>query len=147
VHPISNRGGFVIAWLSGIVHSKSEHSLILNVGGVGYEVNISPLTSGIEVSEEVALQIYTHVREDQLQLFGFKTVFEKEIFLQLIQVSGVGPKTALGILSHISAAELAEIIRTQNIHKLQTVQGIGKKTSERLLVELKDKIKFWPKTD
>src|ERR1043165_2054119 len=98
----------MIAWLSGTVHSRNEHSLILNVGGVGYEVFISPYTSGVEVNDSIDLQIYTHVREDQLQLFGFKTLFEKEIFLQLINVSGVGPKTALGILSHISAFDLAE---------------------------------------
>ncbi len=132
----------MIANLTGKLIHKQPSSVVIDVGGVGYDV-IIPLSTFYELGElgaTVALRIHTHVREDALQLFGFKTGGEKEMFSKLTSVSGVGPKLAITILSGVSVAELAPAILTNNLDKLTSIPGVGKKTAERLVIELRDKI-------
>src|SRR5215467_6061377 len=135
-------GAPMIAHLSGILLSKQPTSAIVDVGGVGYEVVI-PLSTFYELGENgsaVQLRIYTHVREDALQLFGFKTARERELFLQLISVNGVGPGLAIKLLSGMNADEMIASIRTNNLVRLVAIPGVGRKTAERLVVDLRDKI-------
>src|SRR5437588_1815309 len=123
-----------IANLKGRLISKLPNSVIIDVGGVGYEVSI-PLSSFYDLGEigaEVALRIHTHVREDALQLFGFRTSREKELFLKLTSVSGIGPKLALTALSGMPADDLILAIRTNDLARLTAIPGVGKKTAERL---------------
>ena len=132
----------MIAHLSGTLLSKQPNSVILDVGGVGYEVNI-PVSTFYDLEEEgssVKLRIYTHVREDTLQLFGFKTIRERELFLKVISVSGIGPSLGIKLLSGMSADEMIASIRTNNLAKLTLIPGIGRKTAERLVMELRDKV-------
>jgi Holliday junction DNA helicase RuvA len=132
----------MIAHLSGTLLSKQPTSAIVDVGGVGYEVVI-PLSTFYELGEsgaQVQLRIYTHVREDALQLFGFKTARERELFLQLISVNGVGPSLAIKLLSGMNADEMIASIRTNNLVRLVAIPGVGRKTAERLVVDLRDKI-------
>lgn len=132
----------MIAHLAGTLLSKQPNSVIVDVGGVGYEVTI-PLSTFYDLGEEsspVALRIHTHVREDALQLFGFRTEREKKLFLHLLSVSGIGPKLAITILSGMSADELIPAIRNNELARLVNIPGVGKKTAERLIVELKDKL-------
>jgi Holliday junction DNA helicase RuvA len=132
----------MIAHLSGILLSKQATSVILDVGGVGYEVTI-PISTFYELEEpgsKVQLRIYTHVREDALQLYGFKTARERELFLRLISVSGIGPKLGITLLSGMSADEMIASIRTNNLARLTLIPGVGRKTAERLVMELRDKI-------
>ena len=132
----------MIAYLSGTLLSKQATSAIVDVGGVGYDVAI-PLSTFYELGEvgaPVQLRIYTHVREDSLQLFGFKTARERELFLQLISVSGVGPGLAIKLLSGMNADEMVASIRTNNLARLVAIPGVGRKTAERLVVDLRDKI-------
>lgn len=133
----------MIAYLSGKLFGKSTSVAIIDVNGVGYEVQI-PLSTYYELGEiggTVGLQIYTQVREDAIQLFGFRTTLEKELFLKLLSVSGVGPKLALTLLSGLSADELIQAILSGNLVQLTGVPGVGRKTAERLVLELKDKLK------
>lgn len=132
----------MIAYLSGKLLEKEANSVIVDVNGVGYEVAI-PLSTFYELGElgsDVALRIYTYVREDTLSLFGFKTMREKELFLKLISVSGIGAKSGIGILSGMSADEIINAIRSNNLVRLNSIPGIGKKTAERIVIELRDKI-------
>lgn len=132
----------MIAFLAGKLLEKEANSVIVDVGGVGYEVTI-PLSTFYELGEagsEVALRIYTYVREDTLQLYGFKTLRERELFLHLIGVSGIGPKSAITALSGMSADEIIAAIRTNNLARLNSIPGVGKKTAERLVIELRDKV-------
>ena len=132
----------MIAHLSGKLLYKQTTTVILDVGGVGYEVTI-PLSTFYDLEDagnEVKLRIYTHVREDTLQLYGFKTARERELFQQLISVSGIGPKSAIAMLSGMSADEIVTAIRTNNYARLTSIPGVGKKTAERLVIELRDKI-------
>lgn len=132
----------MIAYLSGKLFEKEANLIIVDVGGVGYEV-IIPLSTFYdlgEIGEEVSLRIFTYVREDVLQLFGFKTVRERELFLLLISVSGIGPKSAITALSGMSADEIISAIRQNNLARLNSIPGVGKKTAERLVIELRDKI-------
>ncbi len=132
----------MIAYLSGKLLEKEANLIIVDVGGVGYEV-IIPLSTFYdlgEAGEDVSLRIYTHVREDVFQLFGFKTVRERELFLLLISVSGIGPKSAITALSGMSADEIIGAIRQNNLARLNSIPGVGKKTAERLVIELRDKI-------
>jgi len=132
----------LIAHLSGTLLAKQPTSAIVDVGGVGYEVVI-PLSTFYELGEngtQVQLRIYTHVREDALQLFGFKTARERELFLQLISVNGVGPSLAIKLLSGMNADEIIASIRTNNLVRLVAIPGVGRKTAERLVVDLRDKI-------
>src|SRR6267142_170351 len=132
----------MIAHLSGTLLSKQATSAIVDVGGVGYEVAI-PLSTFYELGEAgapVQLRIYTHVREDVIQLFGFKTARERELFLQLISVNGVGPGLAIKLLSGMSADEMIASIRTNNLVRLVAIPGVGRKTAERLVVDLREKM-------
>lgn len=132
----------MIAHLSGTLLSKQATSVIVDVGGVGYEVTI-PLSTFYDLEDSgspVQLRIYTHVREDTLQLFGFKTVRERELFLKIISVSGIGPKLGITLLSGMSADELIACIRTNDLARLTLIPGIGRKTAERLVIELREKI-------
>ena len=132
----------MIAHLSGTLLSKQATSVILDVGGVGYEVTI-PISTFYELEEpgsKVQLRIYTHVREDALLLYGFKTARERELFMRLISVSGIGPKLGITLLSGMSADEMIASIRTNNLARLTLIPGVGRKTAERLVMELRDKI-------
>ena len=132
----------MIAHLSGILFSKQATSVIVDVGGVGYEVTI-PLSTFYELEDTgkpVQLRIYTHVREDMLQLFGFKSIRERELFLKIISVSGIGPKLGITLLSGMSADELIAAIRTNDLARLTLIPGIGRKTAERLVIELREKV-------
>ena len=116
--------------------------MIVDVGGVGYEVSI-PLSTFYEIGEvgdSVELRIYTNVREDAIQLFGFKTLREKDLYLKLISVQGVGARSGITMLSGMSADEIIAAIRTDNVAKLTSIPGVGRKTAERLVVELRDKV-------
>jgi len=132
----------MIAYLSGKLLEKQATSVIIDVGGVGYEVMI-PLSTFYELGEEgadVSLRIYTHVREDTLQLFGFKSEREKQLYLKLISVQGIGAKSGISMLSGMSADEIVTAIRTDNLARLTSIPGVGKKTAERLVIELRDKL-------
>lgn len=132
----------MIAHLSGTLLSKQATSVIVDVAGVGYELAI-PLSTFYdlgEIGEPVQLRVYTHVREDALQLYGFKTARERELFLQLISVNGVGPALAIKLLSGMNADEMIASIRTNNLVRLVAIPGVGRKTAERLVVDLRDKI-------
>lgn len=134
----------MIATISGKLTHKSPDFLIIDVNGIGYRV-IIPLTTYYKLPEAnntVSLYTYTHVREDAFLLFGFQTREEKEIFEKLIGVSQIGPKLAVNILSGITAKELKEAIVTEDIVRLTSIPGVGKKTAERITLELKDKIGF-----
>jgi Holliday junction DNA helicase RuvA len=116
--------------------------VIIDVGGIGYEVTI-PLSTYYELGEEgadVSLRIYTHVREDALQLFGFKSEREKQLYLKLISVQGIGAKSGISMLSGMSAEEIVTAIRTDNLARLTSIPGVGRKTAERLVIELRDKL-------
>lgn len=132
----------MIAHLSGTLLSKQPNSVILDVAGVGYEVTI-PVSTFYDLEEagsNVQLRIYTHVREDALQLYGFKTARERELFLRLISVSGIGPRLGITLLSGMSADEMIASIRTNNLARLTLIPGVGRKTAERLVMELRDKV-------
>ncbi|MFH0786054.1 MAG: Holliday junction branch migration protein RuvA [Pseudomonadota bacterium] len=133
----------MIAFLEGRLLSKSPEWIIVSIQGIGYQVAV-PLSSFYdlpEVEQVVQLHIYTHVREDAIQLFGFLTPNEKEIFLLLLGVSGIGPKVALNILSGISSKELHQALLGEDSQRIQRIPGVGKKTAERIVLELKDKIR------
>jgi Holliday junction DNA helicase RuvA len=132
----------MIAHLSGTLLAKHATSVIVDVGGVGYEVTI-PVTTFYDLGETnapVRLQIYTHVREEALQLFGFRTLRERELFTLLISVSGIGPKSAVAMLSGMSADEIVTAIRQSNYARITSIPGVGRKTAERLVIELRDKM-------
>jgi holliday junction DNA helicase RuvA len=132
----------MIAHIKGKIIHKSPESVIVDVEGVGYEVYI-PLSTYYklpDLEEYVSLNTYTHVREDALQLYGFSTPLEKDIFQMLIAVSGVGPRLARNILSGIPADSLISAVSSADVARLKAIPGIGGKTAERLVVELKDKM-------
>ncbi|MBA3322529.1 MAG: Holliday junction branch migration protein RuvA [Pyrinomonadaceae bacterium] len=132
----------MIAHLTGTLLFKQATSVILDVGGIGYEVTI-PVSTFFDMEEpgaQVALRIYTHVREDTLQLFGFRTARERELFMLLISVTGIGPKSGIATLSGMSADEIIAAIRTNNLARLTAIPGVGKKTAERMVIELRDKM-------
>jgi len=132
----------MIAQLSGKLVQKQPNTVIIDVGGVGYDVTI-PVSTFYELGEpgtDVSLKIHTHVREDALQLFGFWTGREKELFLKLTSVSGVGPKLAITMLSGMPAGELINAITNNDLVKLTSIPGVGRKTAERVVVELRDKL-------
>lgn len=134
----------MIGHLEGKLRHKAPDYLILDVQGVGYVVQV-PLSTfyGLpEPGQTVGLHIHTNVREDAIQLFGFKTTVEKEMFLHLITINGVGPKLAVNILSGISADDLRQVVFMQDKKRLQCIPGVGKKIAERILLELKDQLKI-----
>ncbi|MCP3678061.1 MAG: Holliday junction branch migration protein RuvA [Deltaproteobacteria bacterium] len=131
----------MIAHIEGVLLNKSVESIVIDVGGVGYEVRV-PLSTYYklpDLRQRVALIVYTHHKEETLHLYGFMTPREKEIFQLLISVSGVGPKLARNVLSGIDAEELTEALAMGDLAKLKGVPGIGAKTAERLILELREK--------
>jgi Holliday junction DNA helicase RuvA len=132
----------MIGYIKGQLLQKKPNMLLVDVRGVGYEIFI-PLTSFYELpaeGSEVSLKIHTHVREDALTLFGFHTQREKDLFLKLISISGIGPKLAISILSGAQVEELAQAIAESNLVRLTAIPGVGRKTAERLVLELKSQI-------
>jgi Holliday junction DNA helicase RuvA len=132
----------VIAHLRGRILEKQPNRLVVDVDGVGYEVFV-PLSTFYGLGEpgsEIALRIRTHVREDALSLFGFATTLEQDLFERLIGVSGIGPKVALAVLSGIEPQELVRAIERSDLARLTAIPGVGKKTSERIVLELKDRL-------
>jgi Holliday junction DNA helicase RuvA len=132
----------VIAHLRGQILYKIPNYVVIDCGGVGYElaISVATYTELREVGAEAILHVHTHVREDALQLFGFHDVTEKRLFEKLLTISGIGPKLAITVLSGISAERLVGAIRGGDHATLTKIPGIGKKTAERVVLELKDKL-------
>src|SRR6056297_536290 len=132
----------MIAFLNGILHSKSEEECIIDVQGVGYRVEISSQTLQTlpEAGKELKIMIYHHITDNDQRLFGFASSKEKNLFERLITVKGIGPKLGLTILSGMPAGELIQAIVTQDTGALSGISGIGKKTAQRMVLELKDKL-------
>jgi Holliday junction DNA helicase RuvA len=132
----------MIAFLRGRVLDKQPNRIVVDVSGVGYEVQV-PLSTFYEVGEEgaeVSLRVYTHVREDALQLYGFLTDLERQIFERLIGISGIGPKLAIAVLSGMDSRDVILAIQRADVARLTGIPGIGKKTAERIVLELKDRL-------
>jgi Holliday junction DNA helicase RuvA len=132
----------MIAYLKGNLIQKSTNQIILDIGGVGYRAWI-PLSTYLnlgELNETAELFIYTHVTDNSLSLYGFATEKEKETFLKLITISGIGPKLALNILSGIEASDLEDAIRQSDVTRISLIPGIGKKTAMRIALELQEKL-------
>ena len=132
----------MIAHLEGVLREKSATRAIVAVGGVGYQVHVSLSTFGAlpDTGKNVSLRIHTHVREDAIQLFGFHTDLERALFEQLIRTSGVGPKLAQAVLSGMSPRDLLAALMRDDLAALRTIPGIGLKTAQRLLVDLRDRV-------
>ncbi len=132
----------MIAYLQGTLSEVGSDSLVLLTGGVGYQVHVSkPTLQGLpELGSSLELKIVTIVREDNFSLYGFHGTLEKELFQKLLQVSGIGPKVALTILSCLTPQDFAEAVGKEDLLRLTAIPGIGKKTAERLILELKDKM-------
>jgi Holliday junction DNA helicase RuvA len=132
----------MIASLRGRVLDKQPNRIIVDVQGVGYEVHV-PLSTYYDVGEEgaeISLRIHTHVREDSLQLYGFLTTLEEQLFERLIGISGIGPKLAVAVLSGIDSGELVAAVQRGDVARLTGIPGIGRKTAERIVLELKDRL-------
>ncbi len=132
----------MIAWLNGILIHKTPQMIILDVNNVGYQL-LTPSTTYYslpEIKQSVSLYVYTHVREDALLLFGFLTEGERELFTLLLGVSGIGPKLAITILSGLSPKELIHAVQKEDLARLSSIPGIGKKTAGRMVLELKEKM-------
>jgi holliday junction DNA helicase RuvA len=132
----------VIAQLRGRILEKHPNRIVVDVGGVGYDVSV-PLSTFYGLGDpgsDIALRIHTHVREDALALYGFRTVLEQDLFERLIGVSGIGPRVALGVLSGIEPLELMRAIEQADVARLTAIPGVGRKTSERIVLELKDRL-------
>lgn len=136
----------MIGYLDGKLHHKSPEYIIIDVGGVGYSVHV-PLSTFYDLpgaGEKTCLHIHTHVREDLLQLYGFRTLAEKEMFLHLISITGVGPRLAVNILSGITPDGLRAAVLQQDHRRLKNIPGVGKKIAERIALEMRDKLKIKP---
>jgi Holliday junction DNA helicase RuvA len=132
----------LIAFLRGNILEKHPNRVVVDVNGVGYEVFV-PLSTFYGLGDPgaaIGVRIHTHVREDQFVLFGFATLLEQELFERLISVSGIGPKLALAVLSGIEPPELIRAIERGDVARLTAIPGVGKKTSERIVLELKDRL-------
>jgi len=132
----------MIAFLRGRVADKQPNRVIVDVQGVGYDVHV-PLSTYYEVGDEgaeVALRVYTHVREDALQLYGFLTDLERQVFERLISISGIGPKLAIAVLSGMEPRDLVASVQRGDVARLTGIPGVGKKTAERIVLELKDRL-------
>jgi Holliday junction DNA helicase RuvA len=132
----------VIAHLRGRILEKHPNRIVVDVNGVGYDVAV-PLSTFYELGEagaDVALRIHTHVREDALALYGFASSLEQDLFERLIGVSGIGPKLGLAVLSGIEPLDLIRAIEQADVARLTAIPGVGKKTSERIVLELKDRL-------
>jgi Holliday junction DNA helicase RuvA len=132
----------MIARLRGTLVDKSPSRIVVDVGGVGYDVQI-PLSTFYPLGDpgsDVVLRVHTHVREDALALYGFATLLEHDLFERLISINGVGPKLALAVLSGIEPTELIRAVRAQDVARLTKIPGVGKKTAERIGLEMKDRL-------
>jgi Holliday junction DNA helicase RuvA len=132
----------MIAFLRGRILDKQPNLLIVDVQGVGYEVHV-PLSTYYDVGDagtDVALRIYTHVREEALHLYGFLTTIEQQLFQRLIAISGIGPKLAVAVLSGIEPRELVGAVQRGDIARLTGIPGVGRKTAERIVLELRDRL-------
>jgi Holliday junction DNA helicase RuvA len=132
----------MIALLRGRLAEKAPNRIIVDIGGVGYDVAV-PLSTYYKLGEpgsDVALRVHTHVREDTLALYGFSTPLELQIFERLIGISGIGPRLALAVLSGIEVTDLVRAVQAGDVGRLTAIPGIGKKTAERIELELKDKL-------
>jgi Holliday junction DNA helicase RuvA len=132
----------MIAFLRGRVLEKHPNRVIIDVGGVGYDVNV-PLSTFYAAGDpgtDISVRVHTHVREDQLALFGFATPLELAVFERLIAVSGIGPKLALAVLSGIESRELVTAVQRGDVARLTRIPGVGRKTAERIVVELRDRL-------
>src|SRR6476619_6993652 len=132
----------MIAFLRGRVLDKHPNRIVVDVNGVGYELYV-PLSTYYDVGDagaEITLRVHTHVREDALQLYGFLTALEQQLFERLIGISGIGPKLAVAVLSGIDSDELVRSIQRADVARLTRIPGIGKKTAERIVLELKDRL-------
>ncbi len=135
----------MIGYLSGVLRARQTQELLIDVQGVGYEVQVS-LNTWFELPESgQPVALYTHfvVREDAQQLFGFGNLAERDLFRELIRVSGVGPRLALAVLSGMTVAEFVRCVRAGEVATLVRLPGVGRKTAERLLVELRDRLADW----
>jgi Holliday junction DNA helicase RuvA len=132
----------MIGWLKGNIIDKGREKVLVDVGGVGYEVALplSTLAALPKTGEGVTLHIHTHVREDDLKLFGFETANDKIAFQTMLKVSGVGPKLALAVLGGLSSRDLTQAIDNSDTKRLSAIPGIGKKTAERMILELSGKL-------
>jgi Holliday junction DNA helicase RuvA len=132
----------MIALLRGRVLEKHPSRIIVDVGGVGYDVSVplSTFYTAGDAGAEIVLRIHTHVREDQLSLYGFATSLELTVFERLIGISGIGPRLALSVLSGMEPRELAAAIERGDLARLTRIPGVGKKTAERIVVELRDRL-------
>ena len=129
----------MIARLSGRVVSRDNGWIVLDIQGVGYQVFVpAPMDATLPSNEDVALQIHTHVREDTLQLFGFEDLDQKGVFLALLKVKGIGPKLAMAVLGATTTEELVDAVSRGDVKRLTHIPGLGKKTAERILVELQE---------
>ena len=139
----------MISFLIGTIEDKQENSLLLDVGGVGFEMSISSNTFSAlpMVGESVKVLTYMSVREDDISLFGFSSKEEKDLFIKLISVSGIGPKVAISILSGLTLNALSIAIANKDVKMLSKIKGLGAKTAERICVELKDKVSAFPLID
>ncbi len=132
----------MISYLKGRLVVKEPTHVIIDVGGIGYHVNISLATfSTIKDKEDTLIQTYLHVKEDSHTLYGFSSEAEKQMFLLLISISGIGPSTGLMIQSSLSSDELRSAIANEDVKTIQSVKGVGAKTAQRVILELKDKIR------
>ena len=132
----------MIAHLRGTIHEKSPNRIVIDVSGVGYDVFV-PLSTFYGLGDAgagVALRVHTHVRDDAIVLYGFATLVEQELFERLISVSGIGPKVALAVLSGIEPQDLIRAIERGDVSRLTAIPGVGKKTAERIVLELKDRL-------
>jgi Holliday junction DNA helicase RuvA len=130
------------AFLRGRVVDKQPNRVIIDIQGVGYDVHV-PLSTFYEIGDDgtdVALRVYTHVREDVLQLYGFLTELERQLFERLIAISGIGPKLAIAVLSGMDPRDLVMAVQRADVARLTSIPGVGKKTAERIVLELKDRL-------
>jgi len=134
----------MIGWLKGHIIEKQAPELLLNVGGVGYEIQ-APMSTFYHLPASGEIELYTHfvVREDAQLLFGFASKDERRLFRSIIKVNGIGPKLGLTILSTLEPSRFVQCVQDQDVSALTKVPGIGKKTAERLLIEMRDKLKDW----
>ena len=132
----------MIAFLRGRIVDKQPNRIIIDIQGVGYDVHV-PLSTFYEIGEvgtDIALRVHTHVREDALQLYGFLTELERQLFERLIAISGIGPKLAVAVLSGMDPRDLVTAVQRADIARLTGIPGVGKKTAERIVLELKDRL-------
>jgi len=132
----------MIAFLRGRVFDKQPNLIIVDVQGVGYQVHV-PLSTYYDIGEqgaEIAMRVHTHVREESLQLYGFLTALEQQLFERLISVSGIGPKLAIAVLSGIETQDLVAAVQRGDVARLTGIPGIGRKTAERIVLELRDRL-------